>query len=161
MGTLFRHPILVAGVLLLGSGFFIYAEYKYQNNYRSTEMSIMTGLKIGLFQCLALIPGFSRSGATIAGGMLLGLTRSEAARFGFLLAVPVLLGAGAKKFLELLGGDAAVPWTAMGVGAVVAFAVGLLAIHFMITFVRKHTLWPFIWYRVVLAAFVIFVVFFG
>lgn len=161
METLFRSPLLVAGVLVIGSLFFIYAEYKYQNGYPSAKMSVPLGLKVGLFQTLALIPGFSRSGATIAGGMLLGLTRSESARFGFLLAVPVLLGAGGKKLIELISMDTSVSWAAVGAGSLVAFVVGMLAIHFMLGFVRRHTLWTFIWYRLALAFFVTFVVFFG
>lgn len=161
MGTLFRHPLLVAGVLIFGSGLFIFAEYKYQNSYRDGVVDIPTGFKIGLFQTLALIPGMSRSGATISGGMLLGLTRAESAKFAFLMAIPIMLGAGTKKLLELITAGASVSWLPIIIGSITAFIVGLLAIHFMITFVKKHTLWPFIWYRIVLATFIIFVVFFG
>lgn len=161
METLFRNPLLVAGVLVVGSALFMYAEYKYQNSYPEREVSPKMGFKIGLFQSLALIPGMSRSGAAISGGMLLGLTRSEATRFAFLLAVPVLLGAGTKKLLEMISTDAIVPWGGVVAGAIVAFIVGLIAIHFMIMFLRRHTLWPFIWYRIILAGFVVFVVFFG
>jgi len=161
METVFRSPLLVAGVLVLGSIFFMFAEYKYGQSYHEREVSTKMGFKIGLFQTLALIPGVSRSGATISGGMLLGLTRSEAARFAFLLSVPVILGAGLKKLLELLASDATVAWLPVGVGAIASFIVGLLAIHFMISFVRRHTLWPFIWYRIILAGFVVFVYFFG
>jgi len=161
MESVFRNPILVACVLIVGSILFMYAEYKYQNNFHTGEIDVKTGLKIGLFQVLALIPGMSRSGATIAGGMLLGLSRSEAARFSFLLAIPLMLGAGSKKMLELLSASGEVAWIPIGIGALVAFVVGLCAIHFMITFVKKHTLWPFIWYRIILAAFILFVVFFG
>lgn len=161
MGTLFRSPLLVALVLVAGSCLFIYAEWVYFNTQRNSEMTINKGFKIGLFQSLALIPGFSRSGASIAGGMLLGLTRSDAAKFAFLLAIPVMLGAGSKKLLELLTSDQPVAWLSVGLGATAAFFVGLLAIHFMLSFVRKHTLWPFIWYRIILAAFVLFVYFFG
>jgi len=161
MENLFRNPILVAVVLVVGSLFFMYAEYVYQNSFHTGEIDTKTGLKIGFFQTLALIPGMSRSGSTIAGGMILGLSRSDAARFSFLLALPVILGAGAKKILELLSSHAAVQWLPIGFGAVTAFIVGLLAIHFMISFVQKHTLWPFIWYRITLAGFVLFVAFFG
>ena len=146
---------------MAGSLLFIYAEWYYHNNPQPNTMSKGKGLKIGLFQALALIPGVSRSGATIAGGMLLGLTRHEAARFAFLLAVPVILGAGTKKFLELIQSSEPVPWDAVAVGAVVSFFTGLLAVHFMLGFVRRHTLWPFIWYRIILAGFVVFVVVFG
>lgn len=161
METLFREPLLVALVLIIGSIFFMYAEWVYMHKGRTNELNVKKGLKIGLFQSLALIPGMSRSGSAIAGGMLLGFSRSEAARFAFLLAVPIMLGAGSKKLLELIVSDGAVEWAAVGIGAITAFLVGLFAVHFMISFVRKHTLWPFIWYRIILAAFVVFIVVFG
>jgi len=161
MESTFRHPILVAGVLVLGSLLFIFAESRYVEGRKSGVVRPLLGLKVGLFQVLALIPGMSRSGATISGGMLLGLSRSEAARFAFLLSIPVILGAGAKKYLELATANTAVDWTPIAVGAVTAFIVGLWAIHFMLGFVRRHTLWPFVWYRVILAGFVAFLVFFG
>lgn len=161
MEEMFRNPILVAVVLILGSVFFMYAEYVYENNFHTGEVDAKTGFKIGLFQTLALIPGVSRSGATIAGGMILGLSRSDAARFSFLLALPIILGAGSKKILELISSPVEVSWGPIILGAMVAFVVGLCAIHFMITFVKKHTLWPFIWYRITLAGFVLFVAFFG
>lgn len=161
MDLLFRNPILVAIVLILGSFLFIYAEYVYDKNFHTGEIDTVTGFKIGLFQMLALIPGMSRSGSTIAGGMILGLNRSDAARFSFLLALPVILGAGAKKFIELLSSSVDVAWVPVGIGAGVSFLVGLCAIHFMITFIKNHSLWPFIWYRITLACFVLFVAFFG
>lgn len=157
----FRNPLLVAGVLVAGSVLFMYAEWVYYNNPRTDSMNVKSGLKIGFFQALALIPGMSRSGATISGGMLLGFSRTEAARFAFLLAVPVILGAGSKKLLELMQTSDPVAWGSVIVGAVAAFISGLAAVHFMLGFVRKHTLWPFIWYRIILAVFVVFVVFFG
>lgn len=161
METVFRSPLLVAGILVLGSFFFVYAEYVYSRRYKESHVDVSTGFKIGLFQTLALLPGFSRSGATIAGGMILGLTRTDAARFAFLLAIPVILGAGAKKLLELMTSDATVAWMPIGIGALTAFVVGLLAIHFMLAFVRKHTLWPFIWYRIILAGVVVLFTFYG
>ena len=161
METLFRSPLLVAGILVAGSLLFMYAEWVYMNNYETNKMDIKKGLKIGFFQTLALVPGMSRSGATISGGMILGLTREEATRFAFLLAVPVMLGAGTKKLLELIAGDGEVAWTAVGAGAAASFVVGLFAIHFMLGFVKKHSLWPFIWYRIILALFVVFIVAFG
>jgi len=161
METLFRSPLLVAGVLVAGSVLFIYAEWLYQNRPRTNEMNVRKGFKIGLFQSLALIPGMSRSGACIAGGMVLGLSRSEAARFAFLLAIPVILGAGLKKILELITLDVNVAWGAVAVGAIASFVTGIIAIHFMLSFVKKHSLWPFIWYRLILAGFVVFIVLFG
>lgn len=161
MASTFRHPLLVAGVLIAGSLLFMYAEWVYGRRAQTNVMNMRKGFKIGLFQSLALIPGMSRSGATISGGMLLGLSRSEAARFAFLMAVPVITGAGLKKFLELLTSNETVLWVPLIFGAVVSFLTGLAAIHFMLSFVKKHTLWPFIWYRIILASFVIFIFFFG
>jgi len=161
METLLRNPLLVAGALVLGSILFMYAEWRYTKTKQSNEMNVKKGLKIGFFQALALIPGMSRSGSAIAGGMLLGLSRVEATRFSFLLAIPIILGAGVKKMLELMESSETVPWLSISIGAVVAFAVGFIAIHFMLSFVKRHTLWPFIWYRIILAAFILFIVVFG
>ncbi len=161
VATTFRSPILVALVLFVGSFLFIYAEWKYQNSSHTGKIDSMTGLKIGLFQTLAMFPGMSRSGATISGGMLLGLTRSESARFSFLLAIPVILGAVVIKFLELIKSDVTIEWSFILVGAVTAFVTGLMAVHFMLSFIQKHTLWPFIWYRILLAGFIVFVFWVG
>ena len=161
MATAFRNPLLVAGVLIAGSVLFMYAEWHYLHRHQDNEMTIAKGFKIGLFQSLALVPGMSRSGASIAGGMLLGLSREEAARFAFLLAVPVILGAGSKKLLELLVNPGEILLTSLALGAITAFVSGLVAIHFMLSFVRRYSLWPFIWYRLILASFIIFIVVFG
>lgn len=161
METLFRSPLLVAGVLVVGSLLFMYAEWVYTKRPPQNEMNVSKGLYIGLFQALALIPGMSRSGATIAGGMLLGLSRAEAMRFAFLLAVPVVLGAGGKKLLELIAAGGEVSLSAVATGAIFAFVTGMLAIHFMLSFVRRYSLWPFIWYRLLLAGFVVFIVLYG
>lgn len=159
MSTVFRNPLLVAGVLVAGSILFIIAEWHYLNTPRDNKMTVWKGLQIGFFQTLALVPGMSRSGASIAGGMLLGLSRAEAARFSFLLAIPVLGGAGAKKLLELLTTDGPIYWGGILLGASAAFFSGLIAIHFMLSFVRRHSLWPFIWYRIVLAVVVVLVIY--
>jgi undecaprenyl-diphosphatase len=161
METLFRRPLLVAGVLIAGSLVFAYAEYIHAYAGRRASLSPSVGFKIGLFQTLALIPGMSRSGISIAGGLILGLTRIEAARFAFLLALPIMSGAGLKKLIELLTTDDPIAWGSVIVGAITAFFVGLGAIHFMMQFMRTNTLWPFIWYRILLAGFVIALVFFG
>lgn len=161
MESTFRSPLIVAAVLIGGAFFFMYAEYMYQQKPRTNEMTIKKGLQIGFFQVLALIPGMSRSGATISGGMLLGLSRTEAARFAFLLAIPIITGAGLKKLLELLVSDTTTAWLPLLAASVIAFFTSLAAIHFLLAFVRSHSLWPFIWYRIILAGFVLFVFFFG
>lgn len=153
MDTVFRSPVLVAGALVAGSIVFIVAERLARMD---KPLSLGRGFGVGLFQIVALIPGMSRSGMTISGGLILGLTREQATRFAFLLSFPVILGAGAKKILELSHSGAldtnALP---IVIGALVAFASGLGAIHFMIRFVRTHTLIPFVIYRVALAALVL------
>ncbi len=161
MDKLFRSPLLVACMLIVGSIIFAYAEYSFAYKTERASMSTRMGWKIGWFQVLALIPGISRSGITISGGLLMGLTRSEATRFTFLLAIPVMLGAGTKKILELLSSKEQVDWAVISVGAITAFLVGLAAVHFMVRFMRRNSLWPFIWYRILLAIFVIALVFFG
>ncbi|MAZ56640.1 undecaprenyl-diphosphatase UppP [bacterium] len=149
--TSFRSPELVAVVLLLGSILFVLAERKHKYRTGSTELDSLRGFRIGLWQAAALLPGLSRSGATISGGMLLGLDRHEAARFAFLLAVPVILGAGLMKLIDLLSVGSNFEWSYLLAGALTAFAIGLLAIHFLLSILRKYSLWPFVWYRVALA----------
>lgn len=159
MGTLFRSPLLVAVVLIIGSFLFMYAEWRHLSSPRKTEVSIRTGIIVGFFQCLALVPGMSRSGATISGGMILGLSREESARFAFLLAIPIILGAGSKKLLELMTTPAEpISWMMIAIGAVTAFISGLAAIHILLGFVRRYSLWPFIWYRILMATTVIVIV---
>lgn len=148
----------IAVVLFLAALFFMYAEWRYYTRPPQGALTIKTGFLIGCFQALALIPGFSRSGATLAGGMLLGLSRIESARFSFLLGVPITLGVGLKKLLELivLGGD--ISWLQIISGATVSFFTALIVIHFFLAFIRRYSLWPFIWYSIVLAMLVGYVV---
>lgn len=152
--TYAQSTLVVAGILLIGSVFFLYAEWRYSVAPPHGELTVKRGWQIGLFQVLALLPGMSRSGATIAGGMLMGMTRLEATRFSFLLAIPITLGVGIKMTLELMQEEGAVAWGQIGIGAAVAFVTALIVIHFFLAFIRRHTLWPFVWYGVLLAAFV-------
>ena len=117
-----------------------------------------TAMGIGLFQVLSIVPGTSRSGSTIIGGLLLGCSRTVAAEFTFFLAIPVMVGASglrlAKYFLAgnmFSGTEAAI----LVAGCAVAFVVSLLAIRFLMAFVRRHDFKPFGWYRIVLGVVVI------
>jgi len=113
-------------------------------------------LFIGFAQALALIPGTSRSGITITAGEYLGLNRESAARFSFLLATPISLGAGMYKFLQLLTDkDASGTVSATVLGIIVAFVVGILVIKWFLDYLKKHTLLAFVVYRVVLGLTVI------
>lgn len=150
--------LTVAIVLGLASCFFIYAEWRYYQNPPRGTLTVRRGFMVGLFQVLALIPGFSRSGATLAGGMLLGLSRLEAAKFSFLLAIPITLGVGAKKLLDLILYDGTIAWGAIIIGATISFVMALIVIHFFLAFIRRYTLWPFIWYGLILSGIILYLV---
>ncbi len=157
----FRIPVVVASVLFGTALFFMYTEWCYYMRSAKKELTVRTGLLVGLFQALALLPGMSRSGSTIAGGMLLGMTRYESSRFSFLLSIPITLGVGAKKTIDLMQEGVVVQWSQIGVGALVAFVTALIVIHFFLTFIRKYTLWPFVWYSILLSGAVWYVHFFA
>lgn len=149
METLFRSSILVAVMLIVGSAVMFFAERHAKHH---AELSNIKSLYIGLFQSLALIPGMSRSGMTISGGLYLGLKREVAVRMSFVMAVPILIGSGLKKFLDLLsGGGFSAISLELFFGSLTAFIVGMLAIHFLIKFLRHNSMRFFVWYRVFLA----------
>jgi len=153
METTFRSAVLVAFVLIIGSAVMYFAE-KFSK--KDKELSVKKGFWIGLFQCLALVPGFSRSGATISGGLFLGLNREDAARFSFLLSIPIILGSGTEQLLSVLkSGAFSHDWTNIFFGSITAFIVGLFAIGFLMKFLKKNSLSIFIWYRVILAVIVL------
>ena len=157
--TTFRSPLLVVFSLVTGSLIIWGAEWMYRKRevlVDENAPSSKNAVLIGLFQSLALIPGMSRSGMAISGGMFLGLSREGATRFAFLLAIPLLLGAGAKKILELSeSGALFVDFMALAAGAASAFVVGFLVIHYLLKFVRTHSLMVFVWYRLALAGLVL------
>lgn len=155
METTFRSAGLVAVVLIVGSIVMYTAE---KLSKKDKVLSAKNGFLIGLFQCLALVPGFSRSGATISGGLFLGLNREDAARFSFLLSIPIILGSGSKKLLGLLhSGALSTDGLSLFVGSITAFIVGILAIDFLMKFLKKNSLKAFIIYRLVLASIVLIV----
>ena len=111
---------------------------------------------VGVFQCLALIPGFSRSGMTISGGLYAKLSREDAVRGSFLLSLPIILGSGLKKTIELVHvGALASVGTPLLISSLVAFCVGLYAIHFTMRYVSQHSMDSFILYRVSLGVFLV------
>jgi undecaprenyl-diphosphatase len=112
------------------------------------DMGPMDALKIGLLQCLALIPGTSRSGATIIGGVVLGMSRKAAAEFSFYLGIPTLMGAGAYSVLKQRDALAWGDLPMFAVGLVFAFASALLCIRWLIRYVSSHGFAVFAWYRI-------------
>ncbi len=149
----FRHSIVVAIGLCLGTLLMLYAE---KTVGEGSALTVRKGLNVGWFQALALIPGISRSGATISGGMLSGLSREQAIRFAFVLSFPILLGAGLLSIHSLLGApSAATDTTALIVGCIASFLSGLAAIHFLVTYIKTHSFSVFIWYRLLLAGLIV------
>jgi len=159
MDTIFRNSFLVAISLIVGGLIMFFAEKLAKNIEQKKDLSVQRGVGIGFFQALALVPGFSRSGMTISGGLFLGLKREEATRFAFVLAFPVLLGAGLKKLLDL-GSTGLLDSIGIELfaGSLASFLVGILAIHFLVTFLKKHTLNAFVVYRFVLAVIVLLLI---
>ena len=119
------------------------------------ELSYKTAICIGLFQILALIPGTSRSGATIIGAVILGTSRYIAAEFSFFLAVPTMLGATALKLFKAGLSFSSFEWIVLLTGSVVAFLVSIFAIKFLMDYIKKHDFKVFGYYRIVLGILVI------
>jgi undecaprenyl-diphosphatase len=123
------------------------------------SLSFSRALAIGAFQCLAIIPGTSRSGSTILGGRILGVSRTVAAEFSFFLAIPVMFGWSLLKVLKAFVRDGLVfttmEWGVLGVGIVVAFVVSVLAIRFLMGYIKNHSFAAFGWYRIVLGLLVL------
>ena len=149
MESIFRSSQLVALTLIIGAFIMWLADrFATQNKNNSITKSFV----VGLFQSLALIPGMSRSGMTISGGLFVGLKREDAIRFSFLLAIPILLGTGIKKLIDLIQANLINDLgVSVLVGSISAFVFGLLAIHFLITYLKKHNFNVFIVYRIILA----------
>ncbi|MGJ3509327.1 undecaprenyl-diphosphate phosphatase [Enemella sp. A6] len=116
------------------------------------KLSWRDGIFYGLAQSLALIPGVSRSGATISAGLAMGYTREAAARYSFLLAIPAVLGSGFYKLTEISADPTPPNWLGIGVATVVSFAVGLGVIHWLLRYVSRNNFTIFVVYRLILAA---------
>lgn len=155
--------VTVAAALIIYGVVFIVIERRHKNKtylINSTDdIDSKTALKIGAFQMLALIPGTSRSGSTIIGAMCVGVSRTTAAEFSFFLAIPVMLGASLLKIakyavnygLAFSGAEIAT----LVIGTLTAFVVSLVAIRFLVDFVRRHSFEVFGWYRIILGAVVL------
>jgi len=157
------HAEPVALAFIVG-GFVILAVDRGERRYRvasTRDMTWLDALKVGIAQCFALIPGTSRSGATIIGGMLFGLSRPAATEFSFFLAVPTLIAAGGYDLLKnrslLSASDAPI----FGVGLVVAFVSAFVVIRWLIRYVATHDFRPFAWYRIGFGLLVLLTAYYG
>lgn len=170
LGLLLKHyidamlgePAVVAWALIIG-GFAILGVEKIAKPGPLTgvaELPAKQCVGVGLAQCLAMVPGVSRSGATIMGALAMGIERRTAAEFSFFLAVPTMVGATTLELLsakdELMAGTGTVGWSEIAIGFVVSFVVALVVIKAFMAFVSKSGFAPFAWYRIVAGALALF-----
>lgn len=156
----FYHAVPVAIALIVFGIAFIIIERRNKGKEAQVnsleEITFKTALIIGMFQLIAaLFPGTSRSGATIVGALLIGVSRTVSSEFTFFLAIPVMLGASLLKMLKFGFAFTGMELTILGVGTVVAFAVSVIVIKFLMDYIKKHDFQVFGWYRIVLGAIVI------
>jgi undecaprenyl-diphosphatase len=147
-------PIVVAVALIVGGVAILVIERLAVRltKHSVEEMGWRTALGIGVVQCLSMIPGMSRSGATIMGALSFGVDRKTAAEYSFFLAVPVMLAASAKELWEQRDALGDGDWGAIGIGFVVSFVVALVVIRWFVGLVSRHGFAPFAWYRIVIGS---------
>ncbi|MEO7151050.1 MAG: undecaprenyl-diphosphate phosphatase [Burkholderiaceae bacterium] len=144
-------PLVVASTFILGGLVILWAERRAPRAVRIETVDAMTpwdALKVGLVQCLAMIPGTSRSGATIIGGMLLGLSRKAATDFSFYLAIPTLIGAGAYSLYKERALLSAADIPLFAVGLLFSFVSAWLCVRWLLRYIATHTFVAFAWYRI-------------
>ena len=163
------HPLPVAAAFVFGGLIILWVEARHHRRFGERDlqgkrrarvetvddMSALDALKVGLAQCVALMPGMSRSGATIIGGMLFGLSRRAATEFSFYLAIPTLIGAGAYSLWKQRDALTAAEAPLFAVGLVFAFVSALICIRWLIRYVSTHDFTPFAWYRIVFGGLVL------
>ncbi len=162
---LYNGYVVAAMLIIFGIAFILVENWNKGKSYRVNtlaELTYQAALIIGIFQLIAAVfPGTSRSGATIVGALLIGVSRKVAAEFTFFLAIPVMFGASLLKILKFGFDFTAIELAALLVGMVVAFAVSMVVIKFLMSYIKKHDFKVFGWYRIVLGAIVLlyFVIF--
>lgn len=151
-------PLVVATTFIIGGFIILWAERRAERFTRVNSVDEMTpwdALKLGLVQCLALVPGTSRSGATIMGALVLGFSRKAAAEFSFFLGIPTLMGAGAYSVWKQRDALSLQDVPVFAVGTVMAFFSALLCIRWLIRYVSTHDFTVFAWYRIVFGGIVL------
>jgi undecaprenyl-diphosphatase len=149
------NPVVVASAFIVGGFIILWAENRHKNNPASARiedadtMTLVDALKVGVVQCFAMIPGTSRSGATIIGGMLLGLSRKASTDFSFYLAIPTLIGAGVYSLYKerALLSLADIPM--FSVGLLFSFLSAWVCIRWLLQYIASHSFVVFAWYRIV------------
>ncbi len=144
-------PAVVASTFIIGGFIILWAEKRQKTAVRVhnvDDMTPMDALKVGLVQCLAMIPGTSRSGSTIIGGMLLGLSRQAATDFSFFLAIPTLIGAGAYSLYKERALLSMADLPMFVVGLVFSFISAWFCVRWLLRYISSHSFVPFAWYRI-------------
>ncbi len=157
--SLLESVVVVAVMLIIGGVFMLFCDQIFNKGSEKTKVTERKAIYIGLFQCIAMIPGVSRSMATIVGGMAQKMTRKAAAEFSFFLAVPTMFAATAYSILKFFkNGEGDIITDniqALVIGNIVAFIVGMLAIKFFISFLTKYGFKAFGWYRIIVGAIIL------
>jgi undecaprenyl-diphosphatase len=157
-------PVVVATTFIVGGFIILWAERRPASVVRLHDVDDMRGrdaLKVGLVQCLAMIPGTSRSGATIIGGMLLGLSRKAATDFSFFLAIPTLIGAGVYSLYKERALLSMADLPLFGVGLLVSFISAWVCVRWLLRFISSHSFEVFAWYRIAFGLLVLVTSHFG
>ena len=150
--------VVAIALIVYGVIFIIVENYNKRRKPICTsleDLSFATAFKIGIFQVLSVIPGTSRSGSTIIGGILVGTSRTVAAEFTFFLAIPVMFGASLLKLVKFGFAFSSTELIILIVGVVVSFVVSVLAIKFLMGYIKKHDFKVFGWYRIILGILVL------
>ncbi len=151
-----RSPLVIAATTL-GFGVLLLAGDKLGRRTRDEyAINWRDALIVGLFQAMALVPGTSRSGATMTAGLFLGLTRRAASRFSFLISIPTIILSGGLLSLELIESDAPVEWGSLALGVALAFVAAYLCIHFFLQFIERIGMLPFVLYRFLLGGAILY-----
>jgi undecaprenyl-diphosphatase len=158
----YNAPIVAVMLIVYGIAFIIVEKLHKGKAFKINDIgsiTFKTAALIGIFQVLALIPGTSRSGATIVGAMIIGVGRTAAAEFTFYLAIPVMFGASLLKLIKFGFAFTAAEAAALILGMVVAFVVSIIAIRFLMGYIKKHDFTIFGWYRIILGILVLVMMF--
>ncbi|WP_299011585.1 undecaprenyl-diphosphate phosphatase [uncultured Shewanella sp.] len=150
IATHFRHIEVIAATTIIFGLLLWWADRMSREGLTEFQVGWKKALFIGLAQAVALIPGTSRSGITMTAGLMLGLTREAAARFSFLMSVPVSLGAAILVTKDLISSEQAIDYHALGLGIVVSFVSAYLCIHYFLKIISKMGMTPFVIYRLLL-----------
>ena len=154
-----RAPLLIAATMAVLGLILWYADRVGSKTRTLADMTLGRSFSIGVAQAAALVPGVSRSGATISVGLFQGFTREEIARFSFLMSTPIIFGAGLLKLPKMVhdmrSGEGDLTWTAVAAGFIASAVVGAVVIRWMLDYLRRRTYAVFAWYRLAVAALVV------